>query len=451
MINIVLTGLPGSGKTTIGKQLSQKTGLPFFDLDDEIEKASSMTIPNIFASIGEKGFRRLETEAVHRMSAHRGIILATGGGTIMNNENMATLSQNGLIIFLDRPLEEINKNLDTSCRPLLKDDAEALIRLNAERCDSYLSTADYVLRNMGTTYNATEMLEVACLALKASDYGVIGDPIGHSLSPKIHKAAFNAQSIESGYDLIRVPKEALGIFVAAVKKSDLKGFNVTAPHKKAIMPMLDEISHDAGLCGAVNTVVLQKGRLYGYNTDIEGLSMALSQFGYPLRNKNITILGAGGAARAAALKSGLENAKGIHIAARDASKAEALSAYAEGATGIRGTFGNWENDQLAKACENTDILINATPLGMSGIKEDFPDTSFLARLPREALVCDLIYSPPETPLLKEARRLGLKGINGLSMLIYQALLAQEIFLDRKIDIPSLYKTIFEQNFNPKRS
>ncbi|MGI6751126.1 MAG: shikimate dehydrogenase [Anaerovoracaceae bacterium] len=443
MKNIVLTGLPGSGKTTIGKHLSRIIGLPFFDLDAEIEQSESMNIGEIFNKLGEEGFRRIEADQVRRISSKEGIILATGGGTIKSPDNMKLLSGNGFIVFIDRSLEDILKDLETSNRPLLKDNPRALIKLDAERRNSYVSTADYIYKGSHDPCQIAKIIGIAWLALNSTGYGVIGDPIAHSLSPEIHGIAFKLQDISAQYNSIQVPEDSLEVFIRATRKGELKGLNVTAPHKQAIIPFLDEISYEAKLCGAVNTVSVQNHRLYGHNTDMEGFSRSLAHRGHPITNKGIVILGAGGASRAVAIKAGLEKAKNIHIVARDPIKAKNLSEYVEDATGVPSSFSGWSTNEISEACRDSNILVNATPLGMMGIDAAFEDLSFLSKLPKDGLVCDLIYSPPQTCLLKEASRLGLDGLNGFPMLVFQALLAQEIFLDKKIHISQLYKSISE--------
>ncbi|GHU51082.1 shikimate dehydrogenase (NADP(+)) [Clostridia bacterium] len=280
------------------------------------------------------------------------------------------------------------------------------------------------------------------------------------------------------YRAIRVEKGRLPDFIAAAKADFMRGFNITIPHKQDIIPYLDEIDENARLCGAVNTVVIREGKLNGYNTDMDGLLMALREEGFEYTGSRITLLGTGGAAAGILLKATMEGAAKVQILGRRQAMAEKLknrvlqtmaaaekpdtaiesmtaierpttTAAIESMTAVERPATAIETiaaekpvtviealemtqENLTKAVSEADILINATPLGMKGASA-FPDTDFLEAMPKGALVCDLVYNPPQTGLLKRAEALRLKGINGLAMLIHQALLADELFLDRKID------------------
>jgi shikimate kinase len=144
--NIVLIGMPGSGKTTIGKILSKKSGLKLIDIDKYIEKSSGKTIPQIFAE-GEEAFRNLEREAVRKFSNEKGLIISTGGGTIKNYSNIKALKENGIIIFIDRPIENIATNANLSKRPLLKDGISGLYAIYDERYELYKKYCDFQIEN----------------------------------------------------------------------------------------------------------------------------------------------------------------------------------------------------------------------------------------------------------------------------------------------------------------
>ena len=444
MKNIVLIGLPGCGKTTLGQMLAQKLGCKFTDFDDEIEKSAKMPISEIFAKHGEPYFRDIESSAIKKAENEQGIIIATGGGAVLRSQNVKSLAKNGFIIFLDRTVADICSDVQIAHRPLLKAGSDAVAELENKRRPIYESAADVTVDVCGDITDVLKELEMIALALNALGYAVIGDPIGHSLSPLLHNTAFKAQNINGNYAAIHVPHGKLKNFVAAVRGSPLKGFNATIPHKQNIIPLLDYIDEEAMLCGAVNTVVQQNGLLKGYNTDMEGLNLALKQAGHGFTNKNVLLIGAGGAARAVALKAVLENAKSLHIAARSTEKARELAEHVSKVTGITVNYSDNAATELEKACKNADLLINATPLGMKGIAENHANLDFLAYMPKHGLVCDLVYNPLETALLKRAQELDIDIMNGLGMLVFQALIAQELFFGKEINKQKLAGPILQR-------
>lgn len=270
-----------------------------------------------------------------------------------------------------------------------------------------------------------------------TNLAVIGDPIAHSLSPVIHTTVLEELGIEYTYEKIRIAKGDLPPFLESEQCFSMKGFNLTMPHKQDVMPHLDYIDHDAVVFDAVNTVKVEEKRLLGYNTDGMGCLRAIQDKGYQCKDKNIVIFGAGGVVSTVALKMALEGAKSIVVLNRTVSTAESLAQNVLKRTGKEVTTGELKADVMTKYCENCDILINGTPLGMEGIDRDFEDFSFLNALRKDVLVHDLIYKPEKTNLLKEAEKLGLDILNGLGMLIYQGLLADEIFLGVTLDFPYL--------------
>ncbi len=272
---------------------------------------------------------------------------------------------------------------------------------------------------------------------------VIGDPIAHSLSPIIHTTVLEELGIEYGYEKIRIAKGDLPPFLASRQCLDLKGFNLTMPHKQDVMPHLDYIDHDAQLFDSVNTVRVKGNQLLGYNTDGQGCLRAIEDKGYLCNGKNIVIFGAGGVVSTVALKMVLAGAKSVVILNRTLSNAQALAENVFKKTGKKIVCGKLNTTEITNHCESCDILINGTPLGMEGVDRNFEDFSFLKALSKDTLVYDLIYKPEMTNLLKTADHLGLDTLNGLGMLIYQGLLADEIFLDTSLDFPYL-KTKIQQ-------
>jgi shikimate dehydrogenase len=444
MKNIVLIGLSGSGKSTLGARVAERFKLDFFDTDAEAEKRAGMSVSEIFSERGEARFRELEAESAAAAARREGCVIATGGGVILREENMRALRQNGLVVFLDRPPAQIAESLDARARPLLAADPGHIHRLSLARRERYLACADLRLPCADGEQDAFERLCAFVRGLYPdADFAVIGDPVGHSLSPAIHGAVFAALGLSYDYCAIHVPEGGPADFAARARASRLRGFNVTIPHKQSIIRFLDETDEEARLCGAVNTVCVRDGRLIGYNTDTEGLLRALRRRGRAYGGAAVAVLGAGGAAAGIAVKAAREGARRITIfPGRRPERAEDLRRRVlRAAAGSRNpeiVAAESEPRAICAGVRDADILINATPLGMAGIGEDHASLAFLDALPAHALVCDLIYDPPRTRLLREAAARGLETMNGVDMLTEQALLADEIFLGRALDKDALY-------------
>jgi shikimate dehydrogenase len=252
---------------------------------------------------------------------------------------------------------------------------------------------------------------------------VIGAPIRHSISPAMHNAAFTALGIEARYESLEVAPAELEAWVRSVRVAELLGFNVTVPHKEAIVPLLDEIAGDAVLAGAVNTVVQRHGKLVGLNTDTVGFRRLLAdEAGTSLHGKRVVLLGAGGAARAIAVVALQDETANLVVANRHVERAqrllEAVSSLsvrtAVSATGLEGVA-------LERAIDEADIIVNATSVGLAS--DDVPIDPTLIRA--ASLVVDLIYNPPETALLGAAAARGARAVGGLGMLVHQAAAAFE--------------------------
>lgn len=277
---------------------------------------------------------------------------------------------------------------------------------------------------------------------------VIGSPISHTLSPLIHKTFLEAMGIEYEYRAVDIKKGGLLEYIDYVKENNVLGFNITMPHKQDIIEYLDEIDAEAGIYGSVNTVKNENGKLKGFNTDADGYKMALAEAGVSLKNLNIAVIGAGGAASAVVIKAALEGAESITILNRDIQKARLLAEKTLAKTGFFVKTDVFNIENANKACKDADLLINATPLGMSGITENFCDLSFVDVLKSSAAVSDLIYNPPETKLIEYAKVRGLNTLNGLGMLIYQGLIADKIYFEKDFDFLSVKKEI-EENYYAK--
>ncbi len=256
---------------------------------------------------------------------------------------------------------------------------------------------------------------------------VIGDPISHSLSPIIHNALYNALGIDAFYQPLFIPRGRIDIMRDAIPMLSLKGFNITMPHKQSIFPLLDVIDQNAKLHQSVNTVCVRDGKLYGYSTDAQGFSLLLYDHNTSFYGQDIVFLGAGGACNTLALDAATKDAKSITILNRSLDKADALALEINKATSKQIITGTMSNDNLEKFIPRATMLINTTPLGMHAYPHKFESLAFLSLLPKNAIVCDLIYNPSETDFLKESKKHGHISINGLGMLIGQALVSFEHF------------------------
>ncbi len=268
---------------------------------------------------------------------------------------------------------------------------------------------------------------------------IIGNPIAHSHSPLIHHALSKLTDQNYTYTPYQVEPQNLREWLEFARETHICGFNVTIPHKTTIIPLLDQATLEAKTIGAVNTVVQTEGKLSGYNTDTAGFLLALKEKNYSLQDKNALILGSGGVAKAVAFACMSESAKITIISIDQSTAKEIQDQFSLPYNPIN--IVTWNLKNLIQYASKADILIQATPLGMKHFNCDFENLDFLKELPSHALVYDLIYTPKTTKLLAEAKSLGLNTINGLPMLIYQAILAYEIFTGLTLDHAALAKKI----------
>ncbi len=273
------------------------------------------------------------------------------------------------------------------------------------------------------------------ISINTKKMAVIGDPIGHSMSPFMHNNIIEVNGLDGIYLPLQIKEGEVGQFCQAAKTLGFSGFNATMPHKQVLLELVDKIDPEAQEYGAINTVkITEDGRLIGYNTDVRGLLMALSDRGVKLEGAHIMIIGAGGVAAALVKGCGREKVAKVTVLNRTFSKAQALCEGLDYVVAIEQTIEN-----MYKVAEEADVIVNCTSLGMEGMKEDFTDLSFLDGT--DALLCDLIYNPWETKFLAYGRARGLETMNGMGMLIYQGLLAFEKFMDVKLDCKSEHKRL----------
>ncbi|MBP2663154.1 MAG: aroE [Firmicutes bacterium] len=200
------------------------------------------------------------------------------------------------------------------------------------------------------------------ITAKTQKVGLLGWPLGHSLSPAMHNAAFAASNLDYVYLPLPTPPELLAQAVAGLRALGFAGVNVTIPHKVAIMDYLDEIDSSAQLVGAVNTIVVKEDRLIGYNTDAGGYICSLEQDGISVTGKSVVILGAGGAARAVVAGLVGANIASITIGARDKNKADGMAQLFSGVIPVNGVA--WEDNEFAAVVSKANLVVNATSLGM---------------------------------------------------------------------------------------
>jgi shikimate dehydrogenase len=265
---------------------------------------------------------------------------------------------------------------------------------------------------------------------KTAIYGIFGHPVEHTFSPGMHNSAFKKLGMDACYVPFAVPPGNLEVAVRAIIPLGLRGLNVTVPHKERVLAFLDELSEEARLIGAVNTIEVRKGRLIGHNTDGRGFLRSLRENGcLDPKGKKFLFIGSGGAARAVSFSLALAGAAALVFRDLDSRKALLLANDIREKTGVPAiTIGQ---EKLPKYAADADCLINASPLGLKRT-DPLPLPSELIR--KKHLVCDLVYNPPETALLKIAKKRGAKRLSGLGMLLYQGVIAFEIWTGKKAPV-----------------
>ncbi len=257
--------------------------------------------------------------------------------------------------------------------------------------------------------------------------GLIGYPLGHSVSPPMHNAAFKKLGLDFEYVPFEVEPKDLSEALKGLRALHIAGFNVTIPHKESIVPLLDEVTKLARIIGAVNTVLNQEGKLIGYNTDGAGFIDSLKEdAGVNPKGKNVVVLGAGGASRAVSVMLAEAGARSIALTDVLEEKAKDLSEYVGSYFEIPCNSVKLNSPDLQKAIEAADILVNSTPIGMRPRIDQSPLDKSIKFHPR-LLVYDLVYNPSETKLLKDARSASSKTCSGLGMLVRQGALAFTIW------------------------
>jgi shikimate dehydrogenase len=454
MKRIVLCGFRGTGKTEIGKVLADRLHLSFIDTDTLIEYRTGRSIPSIFHEDGEERFRAVERDVIATLPG-KDVVVSCGGGAVIDPTNIERLRTGSVLVLLVADIDTIEERLAKKPRPPLTNLPlrEEIAEMMERRRQFYYAAADLCIDTSETTADtagekiirilqdgtptaqqretglaffktgripAPELhaLEVMLTAPSRDPLtrlaGIAGYPCAHSKSPALFNSLFSRYSLAYHYTWFEDPE--IDEIMRIARSLDAKGLSITIPFKQDVMALLDEVDeHAARQIGAVNTVVFACGSAIGYNTDWIGVRKPL----VPLKGATAVLLGAGGAAAGAAYALTDLDMK-VTILNRTPEKAKVL------AERFGCGWGAWEDFDTIRP----DLVVNATPLGMhpddhSPLSDD--------QLNREMTVFDLVYTPPETPLIQQARRLGCRTITGTEMFVEQA--REQFYLFFGIDVP----------------
>jgi shikimate dehydrogenase len=269
---------------------------------------------------------------------------------------------------------------------------------------------------------------------------VFGDPIAHSASPPMHNAALRERNHQLQYVRIRVTQDELPQALRNLTSAGFLGASLTIPHKQAALSFMDQLSREAQLMGAINTVAVRDGKLFGFNTDGPGLSAAIHEsFGIPLKKRRVLILGgAGGAGRAITVQCAMEGSPSVIIANRNKEKGDLLSQEIQEYLDFPISSIPMTTESLGLALKSVDLIINATPLGMkAGDPSPLPE----GLLTKDHLVYDTVYSGGETALLKQARSAGARCAGGFSMLLHQGALQNALWFGETAPLETMRKVL----------
>lgn len=268
---------------------------------------------------------------------------------------------------------------------------------------------------------------------------LFADPAAHSLSPVMHRAAFEHAGLIGTYSAIRVPRSELPAAIHGLRRPGVLGANISLPHKEAVLALLDDLTPAASVIGAVNTVIHQGGHVTGENTDAPGLLADLCDLGVGgprgaeagVEHGAVVVLGAGGAARAAVYTALNLLGRDVYVVNRTPQRAQALASSWQVTDPARSVLASAATEV---PWPNVTLVINASSAGLDAPEQTPLDSACLALLPRHALVYDMVYSPVQTRLMADARAAGLSAANGLGMLAQQARLAFTAWTQRDVPV-----------------
>lgn len=275
--------------------------------------------------------------------------------------------------------------------------------------------------------------------------GLVGYPLEHSVSPEFQQAALDYHQLDICYETWETKPEALKATVSKLRQPQNLGANVTAPYKEAVLPLVDEIDEWAGLVSAINTVAKRNNKLVGFNTDTHGFLRALHGEGrFRPRGKRVVILGAGGVAKAVSFALLKEEVVSLTIANRTFERAQSLVAalgnYADKAgLELELVAIPWQEAPLARMLSRCRLVVNCTVMGMKYGSEEGESPLTAHLIPEDSLVYDLVYNPPQTPLLTLAKGVGARTLGGLPMLVYQGAASFELWTGRQAPLDIMFK------------
>ncbi|MBR2215839.1 MAG: shikimate dehydrogenase [Selenomonadaceae bacterium] len=275
---------------------------------------------------------------------------------------------------------------------------------------------------------------------KTKNLGIIGWPVAHSFSPAMQNAALQKAGLDFVYVAMPVEPADLEPAVNGLRSLNFRGVNVTIPHKTAIIPLLDEVTEDAQMIGAVNTVVNDHGRLRGYNTDVQGFMKALTATGFSAEGLNVAVLGAGGAARAALWGLIKAKAQRVYLGVRNPGRAELLVKDFRAKGEVKAY--DWLSDEWQDYLSKAELIINTTPLGMAPKSDAMPPVNWEKVRPG-AFVYDVIYTPAKTRFLQEAEARKHPILNGEAMLVQQGAASFRLWTGETPDTDLMRKVLRE--------
>ena len=450
-----MCGFRGTGKTEIGKVMADRLYLPFIDTDQLIEFRTGRSIPAIFHEEGEERFRAEERDVIAALPK-KDVVVSTGGGVVIDPSNVEQLRKDSVLVLLVADIDTIEQRLLRKPRPPLTGLPlrEEIAELMDRRRQNYYAASDFCIDTSETTVEAAaerviRTLQDGTVTIKQREtgmaffktgripapafhtletiftapardpltrlMGVAGYPCAHSKSPALFNTLFTRYSLNYHYTWFEDPE--IDEIMRIARSLDVKGLSITIPFKQDVIPYLDEVDeHDARQIGAVNTVVFACGSAIGYNTDWIGVRKPLVS----MKGATAVLLGAGGVAAGAAYALTDLDMK-VTILNRTPDNAKVL------AERFGCGWGAWEDFDSIRP----DLVVNATPLGMH--PDDHSPLSD-TQLNKEMTVFDLVYTPPETPLIEQARRIGCRTITGTEMFIGQA--REQFYLFFGIDVPT---------------
>jgi shikimate dehydrogenase len=271
--------------------------------------------------------------------------------------------------------------------------------------------------------------------------GAFGDPIDENPTGVMEEAAFAACGLDYRYLTMLVRREDLSSAMQAVRALNMRGVNLTIPHKVEAVRYVDTLSEAATIIGAINVVVNEDGHLYGDNTDGKGFLASLESEGVPVRGRTLTVLGAGGASRAICVECALAGAAAIHVFNHDRARGETLVALLNETTPTKADFISWEG--AASVPPDTGILVNATSVGLYPHIDQKPDIRY-DTIAGSMMACDVIFNDPNSLFLREARTRGARTIHGLGMLVRQGALNFTLWTGQPAPLDVMERTLRQE-------